>query len=522
MDVREILKLYAAGIRDFCGLNLAEANLSGANLSGANLSEVNLSVANLSGANLSGTNLSRAKLNVARLSGANLSQANLKQASLNVTNLIRTDLKKANLHQTALIRAELIRADLSRANLKDANLNGADLREAALRQTILSHATLSEANLRGAFLTGSILEGANLNKAELSRADLSNSNLRDADLRRANLNCANLSGADLSRANLRWTDLTGADLRCANLSDAKLSGANLTGANLSNANLQNASLVHTNLQQASLIEADWGGADLSGATLTGAKLHAVARFGLKTTGIACEWVDLSPEGDGSELFYLSGEDLHQFFNATQPTVQITVDAPLDLDANYALAFSYSQISHIYPTMRKAPSLGVGVRKTTITFGLDSNADLFTLAYFAIVPFKDAKITHQNLLKMVNTIQAQELERLGSQEQTQVIQLITNLQQAIDKINTIDSSKLVPKLIELVDFFQSPTQMVITNSRNQTLSVYYHPAFGKFSMNHAHVHGSFKNTFRQTPDLILPSVKTLMEFIKAFDPVNQPQ
>ena len=522
MEIREILKQYTAGVRDFSGLNLAEVNLSGVNLSGANLSEVNLSVANLSGANLSGTNLSRAKLNVARLSGANLSRANLTQASLNVSNLIRTDLSKADLNHTALIRAELIRADLSKANLKEANLNGADLREAALRQAILTRATLSEANLRGAFLTASVLEGANLNKADLSRTDLSDSNLRDADLRQANLNCANLSGADLTRANLRWSDLSGADLRCANLSDAKLSGSNLMGANLSNANLHNASLVHADLSQASLIKADWLGADLSGATLTGAKLYAVSRFGLKTTGITCEWVDLSPEGDGSQLFSLSGEGLQKFFNATQPTVQITVDAPLGLKANYALASSYYQIAHIYPKIRKAPSLDVGVRKTTITFNLDSNADLFTLAYFAILPFKDAQATHQNILAIVNALESQELDKLQSQENTQFRPLITNLQEAIDKINASNSSNSALRLIQSVNFFQAPTHTVITNSINQTLNVYYHPAFGKFSMNNSNLQGRVQDASRQTPESTLPSVSTLREFIKAFDHVSQPQ
>ncbi|MHC5764780.1 MAG: pentapeptide repeat-containing protein [Nostoc sp.] len=36
-----MLKRYAAGERDFSGINLEEADLSGANLSGANLSRAN-------------------------------------------------------------------------------------------------------------------------------------------------------------------------------------------------------------------------------------------------------------------------------------------------------------------------------------------------------------------------------------------------------------------------------------------------------------------------------------------------
>ena len=516
MNVREIIKKYAAGERDFCGFNLSELNLSAANLSGANLSEANLSVANLSGANLSGTNLSRAKLNVARLSGANLSQANLTQASLNVTNLIRTDLKQADLTQATLIRAELIRAELSRANLKEANLSGADLREAALRGAKLSRATLSEANLRGAFLTGAILDGANLNKADLSRADLSDSQFRDADLRQGNLSFANLRGADLSRANLRWADLSGADLSWANLSEAKLSGANLMGADLSNANLHNASLVHADLTQASLIKADWIGADLSGATLTGAKLYSVSRFGLKTTGINCEWVDLSPQGDRSEIFYLSKEGSQKFFNETQPTIRIIVDAPLDLNSNLALASSYYQIAQIYPVISKAPSLDIGVRKTTITFSIDNNADLFTLVYLAILPFTDAAATHRNILALLNTLLSQDINGFENKQQTPIRELITNIRQVIDQIKTLDISKLAPQRREPVDFFQAPTNTVLINSSDQTLNIYYHPAFGKSWMNQSSSVGHAKNVSRQTLESTLPPVSTVMEFIKAFE------
>lgn len=517
MDVREILKKYAAGIRDFSGANLAEVNLSSANLSGADLSDANLSVANLSGANLSSANLSRAKLNVARLSGANLSRANLTEATLNVTNLIRADLREAQLRQAALIRAELIRAELSGANLVEANLSGADLREAALRQATLSHATLSEANLRGAFLTAANLEGANLNGADLTRTDLSGCNLREIELRQANLSCANLSGADLSRANLRWTDLSGANLRWANLSDAKLSGANLIGADLSYANLLNTSLVHADLTQARLIEADWIGADLTGATLTGAKLHAVSRFGLKTEGMTCEWVDLSPEGDKSEIFHLSSEEASKkFFNETLPTVRLLVDAPLNFNANLALASSYHQLAYLYPAISKAPSLDVAPRRTVLTFYMDSNTDLFTIAYFAILPFNDAAETHRHIFRLLNMLRSHDLESLAIKNPNRIRQLITALNQSLEQINAIDFLKKIPRSMEAGNFFNAPTQTILTNSSNQTLNIYYNPSFGKPLTNQSRLPGRSKNTLMQSSEAALPSVSTVIEFLQTFD------
>jgi uncharacterized protein YjbI with pentapeptide repeats len=513
MNVTEILKNYAAGVRDFAAADLAEMNLTGATLSGANLSEANLSVANLSGANLSGANLSGAKLNVARLSGANLSQANLAHANLNVANLIRADLRKANLSQSMLIRAELIRADLSEANLIETNLSGADLREAALRQANLSRATLSDANLRGAWLTSANLEGANFNAADLSRSDLSGSNLRGTELRHVNLTLANLSGVNLSGANLRWADLSGANLRWADLTGAKLSGANLVGADLSHAYLIDASLVYADLSQACLIKANWMGADLTGATLTGAKLYAVSRFGLKTDGIICEWIDLSPDGDKSKIFHLSTENSKKFFSNTLPTVRIVVDAPLDLKANLALASTYHQIAQLYPGIERAPSLEVGVRRTVLTFHIESNAELFTVAYLAIFPFSDAAATHRNIIALVNLLRSQQLETLGIEQREEIEQCLTALEQAIAQIEAVNPLTVNSNPLESVDFFQAPTNTVITNSSDRSLSLYYHPAFGKPMMNQFSLLSRPK-TESKTPESTLPPLETVVEFIKA--------
>lgn len=520
MNVREILEQYAAGMRDFSGANLTQVNLSGANLSGADFSEANLSVANLSGANLSNTNLSRANLNVARLSGANLAKANLTQANLNVANLIQTNLKEADLTQATLIRAELIRTQLSEANLLEANLSEADLREASLRQAKLSRATLSEANLRGALLTAANLEGANLNKADLRRADLSGSNLKATDIRQANLSCANLSGADLSGANLRWSDLSGANLRWADLSKAKLSGANLIGADLSNANLFNTSLVHADLSQARLIKAHWIGADLSGAILTGAKLHAVSRFGLKTAGMTCDWVDLSPKGDGSEICQISSDSLQKFFNETLPTVRIFIDSSLDINANLALVSIYHQLAQIYPVFNKAPSIEIGVRKTSLTFRTESNVELFTIAYLAILPFNDGMSTGRNILAIINTLQSQDLDNLGIKEQKRIKQLITEISQAIEQIHSLGNHQFTTPNLNSFNFFHAPTHTVVINSSNQDLNIYNHPAFGKYLMTTTALRKSSQKVLIPTPEATMPPIAAINEFIKSFDYLEQ--
>ncbi len=523
MTVEELLEQYAAGVLNFNGVDLAEANLSGAKLTGVNLSNANLSIVNLSGANLSEANLSNAKLNVARLSGANLCSAILNNASLNVANLIRADLNRAQLRGALLIRAELIRADLSRADLLEANLTSADLREATLRQANLRHANLSEAVLKGASLTGANLEMANLNASDLSRCDLSGANLRDTELRQANLSHTNLSGADLSGANLRWADLSGANLRWADLSGAKLSGASLSGADLSNANLTNTIFIHANLTQAKLIRAEWIGADLTGATLTGAKLYATSRFGLKTEGMICEWVDLSPAGDRSIIQNFHAEDSRDFFNETPPTIRIIVDAALEHEANFALAGAYYQIAQEYRGLKQPPSMESGRRRTVFTFYLESDEALFPTAYIVILPFLDAVSTQKNISRMVEMINNevvanQNLKSLKSPQSVKELNIL--IEQAMSQATTIKQMKKNIEVAAKLNFCKAPTQIILTNSSAHTLIAHDNPHFGKRFINRSALNASaYDDTSSEATKYILPSLNMVMDFVKGFHNIS---
>jgi len=516
MTIEELLEKYAVGVRDFHGVDLSEANLSGAKLSGVNFSHANLSVVNFSGANLMVANLSHASLNVARLTGANLVGANLSHASLNVANLIRADLSHAKLRAASLIRSELIRTDLSNADLSEANLRSADLREATLRQAILRYANLSEATLRDGFLTGANLEHAKLNNTDLSRTDLGGANFRDADLQQANLHRANLSGANLNGTNLRWADLSGANLTWADLSGATLSGANLIGADLSHANLTNASLVHADLTQARLIKAELVGADLTKAIFTGAKIYATPRFGLKTEGMICEWVDLSPGGDQSIIKSLNSDDSRDFFNQTPPTIQIIVDRPLDYEANFILASVYYQISQQYRGLQQPPSIEIGHRRTVFTFLIDSDENLFPTAYIAILPFKDAATTQKNICTVVEMIMSQDLTKLSLEAPEHAKQLTTLLSQAKDNAAAINKMKQKLEVAAKFSFFQAPTQTTFTNSSAQNLIVYNHSNFGKKFINHSDVNPSVSdNISNEAAKSIIPSMSMVVDFFQGF-------
>jgi uncharacterized protein YjbI with pentapeptide repeats len=83
MSAEELLERYAAGERDFGGIDLKEADLTGTdlsdiNLSNANLIDVDLSEANLTSADLSGVRFTNVNLYGTDLAGINLTNVDLR------------------------------------------------------------------------------------------------------------------------------------------------------------------------------------------------------------------------------------------------------------------------------------------------------------------------------------------------------------------------------------------------------------------------------------------------------------
>src|SRR6476661_2829578 len=478
-----LVKRYTEGDRDFTGINLNEANLSRINLSQSILRRASLFVTNLSGANLSDANLSEANLNVARLSSTNLSRAILNGATLNVANLVRADLSAAQLIRASLIRSELVRCELSNANFSGANLTEADLREVKLTEANLWGANLSGANLRGASAASANFQEANLHGADLTKAEL--------------------SGVNLSGANLKWADLSGANLSGADLSCAKLSGANLNGADLRNTNLGSASFVHADLTETNLINADWVGADLRGATLTGAKLYLVPRCGIIADDITCQWVDLSPAGDRTQIQqFNSPSESIKFLNHTPGLVQIVVDALLDYSANSTLATAYSEIARHYRAMNFPPNIEVGYRRTTLTFRFESDEHLLPAAFLAILPFKDAVQTQRNIMAIGKNIESQNLE------EKRIVQLRKALSIATNKLNElINLVSNISRMSQQTKFFESPTQTILISSGQESLMVNSHGNFGKGGATH------------QETKFSLPLGQKVVDFLASFDYVE---
>lgn len=505
----ELTAQYEAGHRDFSGQNFSEGNLIAIVLQDANLENCLFSVSDLSNANLSGANLQNCRLNVARLRGANLQGANLQGSVLNVANMIRANLSHAHMAQTLMVRAELIRSNLRHCNLESANLTAADLREVDGFRGHFNGANLGEANLQGSKLEQCSLEEVNLTGANLSECRLVGAKLRGADLKQANLEKADLRSADLRGANLRWANLKEANLEGANLQDAKLSGANLQDANLQSCNLINSSLIHTDLTNANLGGLEWTGADLSGAILTGVRLYNVSCFGLKTENLICEWLNVSPDDDDPDIFYLNPQSLRKFFQQTQPLVKIAIDGVLDLPTQYQLLSFYYQLHRLYDGFNISPSVEVSNYQTIISFKLDSNQKLFETALTAILPFSDRQLVHRSLLALDHQLKTTSLQDFQVSDRQKITKITNFLSQILSKLALINNLKLDYGPLRDHHFFNAPTQTTLMSSGNQSLPLYYDPDFGKHVIRKSDKIDNFNP--------VLPSFKKLLSFLQDFFP-----
>lgn len=494
MNAEELLAQYQAGNREFPEIKLVDANLQGIQLTGANFQSATFKGVNLTHANLSHSNLQRLVGSQVKLGKANLTDADLRGASLIGSNLILADFTRANLKGANLSRSALQRANFSQAALQRVNLNTADLQDAKLRHARLQGANLSRADLRRSLMTVANLEQANLHNSDLSSADLTGANLRNAELRQANLSRANFQGANLQGANLRWADLSGADLRWADLSGAVMSGATLTGADLTGATLIGTTLVHVDLTRANLSNVDWADADLSGAHMTGAKLYGTNLYGAKLGEVTCRWVDLSLNGDRSQIYTFQTEDMYEFFYRSAPMIHVTLDDALAPDSLSLLANTYRKLARVTPI--PAPNITLSRHRTQLSFELKTDRDLFIMAAAGIFPFQDADKTQKSLQTMLEIGSIDAASRAALQQLQDLMPLLQQLRSDIDH-----------------PFFQVPTHTQMINTEGQTLTIYRSPQFGKRPVPFFQQEDELK--INALPAFSRPPEEQIMGFIQAF-------
>lgn len=122
--------------------------------------------------------------------------------------------------------------------------------------------------------------------ASAQELDLSGASAYDAYWARCDFSYADFYAAHLSRASFRRSTLKGAQFREATANNVIFNDADCTDANFKMADLRGASFAN---------------ATLHGTNFEGARVHAVSLTGAKINELAPCMVDLSEQGDGSEL-----------------------------------------------------------------------------------------------------------------------------------------------------------------------------------------------------------------------------
>ena len=132
ITIEELLREYAAGKRNFAGIDLNIINTTGLkSIKNADLRHINLRGAFLIGIHIENTNLSGADLRGAQITRSRLTKVDLSSADIRGTTLSYIQWLDVNLTD-----ADLFQANLMKSHLR-ANLYYTDLEEAVLVNTSL-------------------------------------------------------------------------------------------------------------------------------------------------------------------------------------------------------------------------------------------------------------------------------------------------------------------------------------------------------------------------------------------------
>ncbi|AFZ25506.1 hypothetical protein Cylst_3354 [Cylindrospermum stagnale PCC 7417] len=237
--------------------------------------------------------------------------------------------------------------------------------------------------------------------------------------------------------------------------------------------------------------------------------------------MTCEWVDLSPTGDRSIIQKFDAEDSRDFFNATPPTIRIVIDAPLEHEANFALAGADYQIAQEYQLLKQPPSIESGRRRTVFTVRVDNDEALLPTAYVAILPFQDAIATQNNIYAIAEIIKSQVITPQDIKSPHLVEQLTRLIEEAMNKATIIKQTKKNLEIAAKLNFVKVPTQTILTNSSAHTLMVHDNPNVRKRWINHSSLAPLVYNEIsRESTNNIMPSLNMIIDFVKGSHNISQ--
>ena len=326
MKASEVLRKYAAGERNFQGVNLRGQSFKGQNLSGADFREADIRSTNFTGANLREANFSGARCGLKRRWAILLMMLSWLLAGIaGLLILIKGVLMSLIFDNPGLdnqiagwgsviglVIFWVVVMGLGIGAVAAAGTGAVVLAVVLAGVVVLVYmgwrgikGEEGEGWGRSVAIMGSGLVGTSFRGADLTEANFSSAQLKSTDLRKAiltrirwygakRLDCVRSGETYLKDNQVRqWLIGTGREknfdrkiLRGINLEGANLAESSFIGADLSEANLQNA-----DLSKAKLVQTRLDGTDFTGATLTGACIEdwgITAETILK--GVKCDYI----------------------------------------------------------------------------------------------------------------------------------------------------------------------------------------------------------------------------------------
>jgi len=150
--------------------------------------------------------------------------------------------------------------------------------------------------------------------------------------------------------------------------------------------------------------------------------------------------------------------------------------------------------------------------------MQSDDELFLASYVAILPFKDAVGAHENLLSLWKLL-CKENQADGEKLVPLAQELEAALNQFIVKAEGVQLPASCEMLLKKATFFQAPTQTTLVTSKNQNLTIYSHPCFGKRVAPASVLANASTTAIAESTNNELPPLSSLMDFIQSF---HQPE
>lgn len=194
-------------------------------------------------------------------------------------------------------------------------------------------------------------------------------------------------------------------------------------------------------------------------------------YDTKTAEVMCEWIDLAPHGDHSQLHYFKDTAaVSAFLNRRPPQVQVVVDVPLNQAAYTVLASTYEQIGQAIATFTRPPDIEIAHRRTLLTFIAQEVIDLVVISYLATWPFHDGEMVRTTLLSLSTEI-LESANVLPDQDNTH--QQLHKTMTLLERLNL----QTLRQTLEGHHFFAAPLQATLFNNNGKTLELYHNPRFG---------------------------------------------